>query len=87
MKKSRRLKVDKPIRVSLDAGELRLLTALADATGLSQAEILRQGLRSFAAGRAAADGPMEVFMKTLRKKPFPADIAERHDDYLTTAVS
>jgi hypothetical protein len=30
---------------------------------------------------------MEVFMKTLRKKPFPADIAERHDDYLTTAVS
>jgi hypothetical protein len=85
MKKSRSLKVREPIQIYIDADERRLLDQLADATGLSRAEILRQGLRSFAAEQAGTDGPMESFMKSLHKKPFPADIAERHDDHLAAA--
>jgi hypothetical protein len=85
MKKPQRLKVREPIQIYIDADERRLLDQLADATGLSRAEILRQGLRSFAAERAGTHGPMESFMKSLRKKPFPADMAERHDDYLAAA--
>lgn len=67
----------------------KLLDSLAHATGLSRAEILRRGIRSFAA--AARGGgvrsPMLAFLEETAGEDtageeWPEDVAERHDEFL-----
>lgn len=79
--------VREPIQVYMAADERRLLDQMAAQTGLSRAEILRQGLRSFAAEKTGSDGPVQAFMRSMREKPLPADIAEAHDDHLARAYT
>jgi len=81
----KRRSVREPIQVYMGSDERRLLDQLAAATGLSRAEILRQGLRSFAAARGGSEGPMQAFIRTMREKPLPPDIAEGHDEHLARA--
>lgn len=77
--------VREPLQIYMDSDERRLLDKLSESTGLSRAEILRQGLRQFATQQAGNDGPMETLMRRLREKPFAARIAADHDDELASA--
>lgn len=79
--------VREPIQVYMAPDERRLLDQMAAHTGLSRAEVLRQGLRIFAAEATGRSGPMQGFMTEMRKKPLPADIAEAHDDHLARAYT
>lgn len=76
--------VREPIQIYMAQDERRLLDHLAEQTGLSRAEILRQGLRSFAAERAGSDSPMQLFMRSMQARPFPPG-AEDHDGHLAQA--
>ena len=79
--------VREPLQIYLGSDERRLLDQLSSETGLSRAEILRQGLRQFAMQRAGSGGPMETLMRSLREKPLATDIAASHDDHLARAYS
>lgn len=79
--------VREPLQIYMAPDERRLLDSMAEQTGLSRAEILRQGLRKFAADKTGSDGPVQEFMRAMREKPLPADIAEAHDDYLARAYA
>lgn len=86
MKHSRRPPpVREPLQVHLDADDRALLDRLARATGLSRAEILRRGLKVFAAEHRGTS-PMREFMDSLRDAAdAPTDMGARHDDYLDEA--
>jgi hypothetical protein len=77
--------VREPIQVYMASHERRLLDQVASETGLSRAEVLRQGLRAFAAQRFGSEGPMKKLMAELRKMSLPSDIGANHDDYLAEA--
>lgn len=79
--------IREPLQIYMAGDERRLLDQLSEETGLSRAEILRQGLRQFAMQRAGANGPMEVLMRTLREKPLATNIAASHDDHLARAYT
>jgi hypothetical protein len=74
-------RVREPLQVYLDPDERGLLDRLARETGLSRAEILRRGLKSFAVEHGGKS-PMLEFMESLRDAEFPSDMGLRHDDYL-----
>jgi len=77
--------VREPIQVYLDRGERAILDRVAGQTGLSRAEVLRRGLRSYAAQQQGDEGPMERFMRELTATPWPpgpSDLALNHDKYL-----
>jgi hypothetical protein len=81
-------RVREPIQVYLDADERSLLERVARETGLSRAEILRRGLRRYAAERPGARSPMLEFLDYMKSRTdldLPTDVAERHDDYLAEA--
>lgn len=81
-------RVREPIQVYLDADERSLLERVARETGLSRAEILRRGLRQYAAARPGATSPMLEFLDYMRSRTdldLPTDVSERHDDYLAEA--
>lgn len=79
--------VREPLQIYMGGDERRLLDQLSEDTGLSRAEILRQGLRQFATQRAGSGGPMEALMRSLREKPLATDIASLHDDHLARAYT
>ena len=79
--------VREPLQIYMASDERRLLNQLSEETGLSRAEILRQGLRQFAMQRAGSGGPMDALMRSLRDKPLSPDIAASHDDHLARAYS
>jgi hypothetical protein len=83
MKRRRPKTVREPIQVYLDRDERAILDRVAEETGLSRAEVLRRGLRGFAAEQGGRS-PMLEFMEWMAQQDFdlPADLAERHDDYL-----
>ncbi len=83
----RRKSVREPLQIYMASDERRLLDRLSEETGLSRAEILRQGLQQFALQRSASDGPMQTLMRSLREKSLPADIAGSHDEHLARAYS
>lgn len=75
--------VREPVQAYLDVDEARLLTRLADESGLSKAEVLRQGLRSFARERGQqGHSPMLRFMEQASAGSWPDDVAARHDEVL-----
>lgn len=84
-KTDRSRRVREPLQVYLTAAEREQLDRLAQQTGLSRAEVLRRGLRSFAAEQQAGDSPMLKLIDELASADLPADLARRHDDYLAEA--
>lgn len=76
--------VREPLQVYLDPDERRLLDRLARETGLSRAEILRRGLKSFGADHGGRS-PMLDFLDSMAGVEYPPDMSARHDDYLDEA--
>jgi hypothetical protein len=83
-RKSHRRVVREPVQVYLAPDDRKLLDALAHATGLSRAEILRRGIRSFAAAAQSggAGSPMLAFLDQMAREDWPEGLAERHDEFL-----
>lgn len=87
MKNPSKGSIREPLQIYMDSDERRLLDQLSESTGLSRAEVLRQGLRHFAMQRAGNDGPMETLMRRLRDKPFGPGVAASHDEELAAAYT
>lgn len=77
--------VREPIQVYLGPDERRLLDELATAAGVSRAEVLRRGIRSFAALVRGTANPMLEFLDRASEGEWPADLAEAHDAHLAEA--
>ncbi len=58
-------KVREPLQVYLDQDERRLLDRMAEEEDLSRAEVLRRGLRAYAAEVGANTSPMLAFADSL----------------------
>jgi hypothetical protein len=87
MARKRPRAVREPIQVYLDTDERAMLDRVASEAGLSRAEVLRRGLRAYAVEQSSERSPMLEFMEWMKQQDFdlPADLAERHDDYLARA--
>jgi len=85
-KKSKRINaVREPIQVYLTTEERIELDRLAREEGISRAEVLRRGIRSYALESAAGDSPMLNLITELKGRDWPADVAVDHDDFLAEA--
>ncbi len=73
--------VREPVQVYLAADDRDLLNRLAEETGLTKAEILRRGMRSFAREQSGAS-PMLRFVAEGAGKEWPEAVAANHDDVL-----
>ncbi|MBA3671896.1 MAG: hypothetical protein H0W68_07725 [Gemmatimonadaceae bacterium] len=73
-----------PVQVYLDAPDRAILERSALATGLPRAEVLRRGLRRFAAELLAEESPALAFLAAASaiSSAAPRDVAARHDEYL-----
>ncbi len=80
-KREKPSRVREPVQVYLAQDDNELLVRVAAAAGLSKAEVLRRGVRSFAREHAGAS-PMLKFLKELASNGPPAGIARAHDDVL-----
>ncbi len=78
--------VREPVQVYLAGGDSALLKRLVSQSGLSKAEILRRGLRSFAAEQEGRS-PMLVFIEEGANAVWPADVAMNHDDMLASSYA
>ena len=74
-------RVREPVQVYLEADDSALLARLAGETGLSKAEILRRGLRGFAAGHGGGS-PMLRFVAEGDASGWRAGVADHHDEVL-----
>jgi hypothetical protein len=74
-------RVREPVQVYLAPDDRDLLDRLALESGLSRAEILRRGIRSYAAAQAGPS-PMLRFVEGGAAGRWPADVAGRHDEVL-----
>ena len=77
--------VREPVQVYLDVPDRAILERAAVATGLPRAEVLRRGLRRFAAELLADESPALAFLESAASAPppnAPSDVAARHDEYL-----
>lgn len=77
--------VREPMQVYLDVADRSALDRAAEVSGLSRAEVLRRGLRRFAAELLAAESPALAFLEqaaAATPESAPPDAAVRHDDYL-----
>jgi hypothetical protein len=78
--------VKEPIQVYLDRDDRAILDRASAAAGISRAEVLRRGLRSFAAQEQHGEGPMMRFMRKMAESEWPADtpsdLGLNHDKYL-----
>ena len=84
MRKPRRASastVREPVQVYLARDDRDLLARLVEETGLSKAEILRRGVRSFAREQRVTS-PMLGFATESDTKGWPDDVAKKHDDVL-----
>jgi hypothetical protein len=79
--------VREPIQVYLDQDERAILDRVAQQEGVSRAEVLRRGLRSYAAEQNAGTSPMLEFLEWVWQQDLdlPSDVSVRHDDYLAEA--
>ena len=74
--------VKEPAQVYLAADDSELLARLSTDTGLSKAEVLRRGIRSFAREQAGASSPMMEFLKECLAAQWPDLPAKHHDDVI-----
>jgi len=77
--------VREPIQVYLAADERAELDRLAHLHGISRAEVLRRGIRSFAVESAAGQSPVFDLIAELGSRDWPADVACGHDTHLADA--
>ena len=78
----RRGAVREPVQAYLSADDVGLLSRLVEESGLSKAEILRRGIRSYAREHGAqAEGPMLRFLSSSAEG-WPLDVAAKHDAVL-----
>ena len=73
--------VREPVQVYLAPDERDLLNRLAAESGLSKAEVLRRGMRSFAREQSGAS-PMLAFIAESQAGTWPESAAVRHDEIL-----
>jgi hypothetical protein len=73
--------VREPVQVYLAADDRDLLARLVEETGLSKAEILRRGVRSFAREHRVVS-PMLRFATETDAAGWPDDVAKNHDAVL-----
>jgi len=73
--------VKEPVQVYLGQDDRDLLNRLVAETGLTKAEILRQGMRSFAREQGGAS-PMLRFIAESAQGDWPEGVAEKHDEIL-----
>lgn len=89
-KRSSSRRVREPVQAYLDEPDRALLEDVARRTGLPRAEILRRGLRLFAQQALAERAPGWSFEQLIGAlgddRSLPADLSERHDDYLYEAL-
>ena len=77
--------VREPVQVDMDAPDRELLEKAAVESGLSRAEVLRRGLRRYAAELLSDTSPALAFLDSAASvAPSDAapDVADRHDEYL-----
>jgi hypothetical protein len=77
--------VREPVQVYLAAPDRAILERAARASGLPRAEVLRRGLRRFAAELLADESPSLAFLESAASATPPKalrDVAARHDEYL-----
>ena len=78
--------VKEPVQVYLDRGDRAILDRVSAEAGLSRAEVLRRGLRGFAAQQQGGEGPMLRFVRKMAASEWPADtpsdLGLNHDKYL-----
>ena len=77
--------VREPVQVYLDEPDRSTLERAALASGLPRAEVLRRGLRRFAAELLADESPALAFLDSaagVTPSDAPPDVAIRHDEYL-----
>ncbi|MFQ5703051.1 MAG: hypothetical protein ACE5HT_03425 [Gemmatimonadales bacterium] len=77
--------VREPLQVYLTRDERAMLDRLSADTGLSRAEVLRRGMRSFAVHEAPRRSPMLEFMLSIKGADLPPDMGVNHDKYLAEA--
>jgi hypothetical protein len=85
MKKQSKPVVREPVQVYLDAPDRSILERAALSSGLPRAEVLRRGLRRFAAELLADESPALAFLSdaaSVAPEKSPPDVAARHDEYL-----
>ena len=73
--------VREPVQVYLGQDDRDLLNRLVAETGLTKAEILRQGMRSFAREHGGAS-PMLRYIAESAQGEWPEGVAEKHDEIL-----
>ena len=73
--------IREPVQVYLGQDDRDLLNRLVAETGLTKAEILRQGMRSFAREQGGAS-PMLRFIAESAQGDWPEGVAEKHDEIL-----
>ena len=76
--------VREPVQAYFAADDSALLSFLATDTGLSKAEVLRRGVRSFAREHGGVS-PMLRFIAETGAGAWPANVAATHDDVLADA--
>ena len=86
MPKPHRSSVRELVQVYLAPDDRDLLTGLARETGLSKAEILRRGVRSFAREQGVASPMLKLAMES-DMQGWPDDVAKDHDAALATPYS
>ena len=70
-----------PVQVYLAPDDRDLLNRLAAENGLSKAEVLRRGMRSFAREQSGAS-PMLAFIAESQQGTWPDSVSARHDEIL-----
>jgi hypothetical protein len=76
--------VREPVQVYLAPDDRDLLNRLVAETGLTKAEILRRGMRSFAREQSGTS-PMLRFISESAQGEWPDDVSEKHDEILADA--
>jgi hypothetical protein len=71
--------VREPVQVYLAPDDSALLNRLAEETGLSKAELLRRGIKSYAREQQGAVAPMLRFLAESSAGSWPSDVAVDHD--------
>ena len=81
---SRPRAVREPVQVYLAPDDSDLLARLVMESGLSKAEVLRRGMRSFAVAQHG-ESPMLRFVREIGVGRWPASVAKDHDAVLAEA--
>lgn len=85
MAKPTRKRVREQVVVYLDERDRALLEQLTKTTGLAKTELFRRGLRRLASEALTGTAPgfsLRQLVATAENDHFPADVAERADEYL-----